>query len=250
VGGSFERLAWDSELFGFSVARILDASLRESDLARVLRNLRDAGAVLAYWSVGASDHESATAAGNHGGLHVDTKVTYGLRIAPGDDTCDPTAGASVVDYAAREASPELERLALQSGAFSRFRTDPNVPRAVFERLYRIWIQRSAAREIADRILVVSEPRETLGGFLTLRFEGETCTLGLLAVEPGSRGHGYGRLLLRAAHDLCRSRGYSRASLVTQAANAPACRLFEAAGYGIEQRELVFHFWLTPRSGDE
>jgi dTDP-4-amino-4,6-dideoxy-D-galactose acyltransferase len=246
VGGSFERLAWDSELFGFDVARLV-RPFDESDLARALRDLRAAGVVLAYAFVAADDEPAARAAEAHGGRLVDTKVTYSRTLAIEPDVRAPSARADVVEYEASDASPELERLALQSGAFSRFRTDPDVPREAFERLYRTWIRRSVAREIADRVLVVSERDASLGGLVTLRFDGATGRIGLLAVESDSRGHGYGRQLLDAAHDLYRERGCSSARVVTQAANAPACRLFETFGYEVAERERVFHFWLASRS---
>lgn len=248
--GAFERLAWDSELFGFDVARIATSALRDSGLAHVLADLRDRRVVLAYGALDDADARSAAAAERAGGRLVDVKVTYIRELTEEDRESDPEALASVADSGAREASPELERLALQSGAFSRFRTDPAVPDGVFERLYRTWIRRSVAREIADRVLVVGAPGEAPGGMVTLRFDGEVGSIGLLAVESGVRGHGHGRLLLRAAHDEGRAHGCSLARLVTQAANAPACRLFEAAGYRVERRERIFHFWLTKGPGAE
>ena len=57
-----------------------------------------------------------------------------------------------------------------------------------------------------------------------------------------RGRGIGSRLIGAAHDWMLSRGASKATVVTQGANLPACALYRRAGYTIEHAENYYHFW--------
>jgi dTDP-4-amino-4,6-dideoxy-D-galactose acyltransferase len=137
---------------------------------------------------------------------------------------------------------DLEALAVQSGAFSRFRVDPRIPDAQFEQLYRTWVRNSIRREMADEVLVVREGQRTVG-FLTLKADGESGRIELLAVDVESRGKGYGVELVRAAEECFRAMGCDSGSVVTQAANRPACRLYRKCGYEIVLTEYFYHFWL-------
>jgi dTDP-4-amino-4,6-dideoxy-D-galactose acyltransferase len=49
-------------------------------------------------------------------------------------------------------------------------------------------------------------------------------------------------LIRGAHNWMRSRGAREARVVTQMINAPACRLYERAGYRQASVQNIYHFW--------
>ncbi|MZD05905.1 GNAT family N-acetyltransferase [Streptomyces sp. SID5785] len=55
----------------------------------------------------------------------------------------------------------------------------------------------------------------------------------LAVDETARGHGVGRLLLRAAVDEARGQGARRITLRVLGHNAPARKLYEAEGFVVE-----------------
>jgi ribosomal protein S18 acetylase RimI-like enzyme len=92
----------------------------------------------------------------------------------------------------------------------------------------------------DALLVATDAAGAVIGFAAVRTqEGE---LYLLFVHPDHAGHGVGRALLDAAHDVLRAAGHSHAYLYTEERNLRALRVYEAAGYRPDgrSRESDFH----------
>jgi len=136
-------------------------------------------------------------------------------------------------------------LSLAAGVYSRFHCDPRFPRDKFEELYRIWIERSVRRELADVVLVArdaTEPTSGLLGMVTVSAAEAAGSIGLIAVAEMARGRGVGRRLIEAAHVWMRQCDAVEGRVVTQRANLPACRLYERAGYRLSTVEHYYHFW--------
>ncbi|PEQ12178.1 GNAT family N-acetyltransferase [Novosphingobium sp. PC22D] len=67
----------------------------------------------------------------------------------------------------------------------------------------------------------------------------------LAVLPGHRGKGIGRLLMRAVEDEARARGACKVTLEVLAGNAPAKSLYETCGfsaYSLDPETGTAQFW--------
>lgn len=137
---------------------------------------------------------------------------------------------------------DLEALAIQSGPYSRFSVDPKLPEEKFIELYKIWINRSLKKEIADEVLVIREG-ENVVGMVTLGEKDGKGDIGLIAVERDRRGRKYGEALVRAAQCWFIRRGYEFGQAVTQGGNIPACSLYKKCGYSVEKVEYFYHFWL-------
>ncbi len=54
---NYNHLEWDTDCFGFGVARIIKAKLDETELSEILRILRDKGYRMVYWYVPAELNE-------------------------------------------------------------------------------------------------------------------------------------------------------------------------------------------------
>lgn len=233
-------LDWDSNFFGFPVARIELADLDTAQLTGLLSDLRQQGVRLVYWparDVPASPEQIAAL----GGRLVDTKTTFltdltALNLIHVDGSV-PVESCDVAFP--RDA---LRALAVQSGEYSRFAVDPNIPRAKFEELYMRWIDGSLSREIADEVLVIRDDGR-IAGMITLGRKGDRGDIGLLAVDQAYRGRGYGEHLVRQAQAWFLDRGYRWGQVVTQGANMAACRLYTKCGYSVEKTEAYYHFWL-------
>jgi GNAT superfamily N-acetyltransferase len=145
------------------------------------------------------------------------------------------------------ADQSLQELAVLAGTHSRFHVDPRIPVDRFESLYRIWVDRSTRRELADIVFVATSSgcvREKVG-FITVQKTGDSGKIGLIAVHPRHRGRGIGSLLMGKAHEWMREHGLCRAGVVTQTGNIPACRLYARCGYMPVNVQAWFHFWLDP-----
>jgi dTDP-4-amino-4,6-dideoxy-D-galactose acyltransferase len=246
------RLDWDSEHFGFKVGRIAGETSNE-DLGGALHTAREQQYRLIYWSTPAVREAPEQLLGDFDGLLVDRKLTY-ARILPARDACPRLAKAqSVQPWVQRTASPELEALAVAAGVYSRFGVDKRIPRQEFRALYRIWIDRSVRREIADVVLVAYDQESAgnaqgqrsslpISGMVTVRVLNGVGNIGLIAVAESQRGRGVGSRLIAGAHQWMLDHGAAKATVVTQSANLPACRLYERNGYLLEQAENYYHFW--------
>lgn len=229
----FEPLGWDTEFFGFGVARLDPAHLDAATLAEARR----AGIALAYLAVPdvpASLPDAAIRA--LGGALVDHKTTF---LKP---STDRPAALPVRPVQAADSRDALRALAVQSAGHSRYAVDARIPPGKLEQLYHIWIDRSVAREIADEVLVVEVDR-AIAGMVTLGRKQGRGDIGLVAVDARHRGQGLGAVLVDAASAWFHARGEPAVQVVTQGANEAACRLYRRCGFVVERVERFYHFWL-------
>lgn len=233
-------LHWDTDFFGFVVARIIPKKLDLEILKSILLNLKERDVSLVYWATESADKDSQMAGESLGGFLADHKITYIIDLKK-EIPIEPLA-VKVEEYNKNTPSLELINLAIQSGLYSRYNTDPKFSKRQFEDLYKTWITKSTDRTIADAVLVVKRNKKIVG-MITLGEKNSRGNIGLIAVDAHMRNMGIGRSLTRAAHSWFISRGYEVGEVVTQEVNTDACRLFEKSGYHIEKIENFYHFWL-------
>jgi dTDP-4-amino-4,6-dideoxy-D-galactose acyltransferase len=237
---SDEQLPWDSQFFGFGVASLGSAPLDRDQLRTALAGLRRQGVRLVYWGPPAGEPASERAGRAEHGRLVDRKTTYALDLATVKRW--PAAAPVVTPYEGRESTPELERLAIQSGRLSRFAVDPEIPRERFEELYRLWLRNSLSGELAHAVLVARRG-EGVVGMVTLVAAEDHGSIGLIAVDQIARGLGLGSALVESALRWGRDRGLPEIRVVTQGDNLPACQLYEKHGFRPTAVQNFFHFWL-------
>lgn len=251
VSAMLTRLDWESEHFGFPVARPNDGNLDDVAMRQTLQLALDSGIELLVCSASPRRDISRQLLSEFGGALVDRKATF-VRSSPLADDCGTENRPHLIvePYGEKAASPALTSLAIAAGAYSRFRTDPYFPRDCFEAMYRIWIERSVGGELADIVLVACDKSAVDGqdliGMITVSESEEIADIGLVAVSERMRGQGVGSLLIEAAHRWMASRQVREARVVTQLANVPACRLYERCGYRLADSRHIYHFW--PRRG--
>ncbi|MFC1736741.1 GNAT family N-acetyltransferase [Candidatus Hydrogenedentota bacterium] len=235
----YRTLDWDTKLLGEKVAEISVASLSTQELGEILPEMQRNGIRLAYWL---SSREMPEAEVKQlCGLLVDRKTTF-ISNLDHIGHGSPTPPGTVKPFDSSMSMADLERLALQSGEYSRFRVDPDFPEDKFVELYTTWIRKSVRKELADEVLTVQGVGEVVG-FITLNAENSSGEIGLIAVDETCRGRGYGEVLVKAAQDWFVAHGLKSAQVVTQGDNVPACKLYSKCGYSIEKIEYHYHFWL-------
>ncbi len=234
-----QLLAWDSEFLGFPVARGTVSPPGAAAVATLVAQARARGVRLLYLVANPADEAAAAAARAAGAWLADRKVTFGREVGSEPGVATESATAVLVS----SFSPELEELAWQSGAYSRFRRDPQFAPGVFERLYSHWLRASLTGELARTVLACPGSDGTPTGLLTLQERGPQARIGLLAVRAGQRGRGQGGALVAAALRTARAWGCERLSVVTQLDNQPACRFYAHVGFATEHQENVYHLWL-------
>jgi dTDP-4-amino-4,6-dideoxy-D-galactose acyltransferase len=244
-------LEWDSDFFGFTVARVERDRLTGEEAASALAWCRARGVRCLYFLCAPDDDESVRAA-EAGGFHfVDIRVDLDWRVPPG------AVVAPLGDEAASlggEAAPpgvrplydaecdELIEIAAGAYADSRFYYDRNFTPERASALFREWARKSCAG-YADAVLVCEREGGRVGGFVTCHAETPGVgRIGLTGVHTEARGTGAGRKLVRAAQGYFAARGVAEVRVATQGRNVAAQRLYQRCGFRTRSVGLWYHRW--------
>jgi dTDP-4-amino-4,6-dideoxy-D-galactose acyltransferase len=209
-------------------------------LAATLAALKKVNIKLVYWASASEDPQSQAAAKTLQGFLADQKVTYLMPLTPAHKTL--TTHNVIEEYPEKTPSAALEFLALQSGLYSRFKADPKISDAIFEKIYKLWIANSVNKQVAQAVLIIKKNQQ-LAGMITLGDKNNRGDIGLLAVHPDYRGLKIGSDLVYAGQAWFANHSFTQSQVVTQLTNKPACALYEKYGYSIEKIENFYHFWL-------
>jgi dTDP-4-amino-4,6-dideoxy-D-galactose acyltransferase len=237
--GRVERLDWDSQFYGISVASVTASSLE--DLEDRVKAAERAGFRLVYGFCPAERVRELNSPVFRSAL-ICTHVVF-ERVSGAIDV-QLADGYSLHSYT--QAIPEqgLMELAQRAGGYSRFRLDTRLPAGSFERMYAIWIAKSVTGDLADIVYVIRDNKGEIAGFATGSLQSDgICRLGLIAVSDGHQKRGLGRSLVDAIIGCAFEHRVSRIEVTTQETNHPAIRLYESAGFITKSRTAVFHFWL-------
>lgn len=213
-------LPFDSELFGYPVAK---KEINEDwDEAQFLEESKAFKLVYLFSKkpIGIQDARINL---------VDTKVVFEKKL---ETVSNPS---EIYLFKNKSIDSRLEQLALQSGVYSRFKTDIRLKNQEFEKLYSLWIKKAFEE---DDILC----DQKCSGMITLSIKDSKTSIGLFAVAESSRGLGLGTKLIHAAEHEAQKQGVKSLRIPTQLANVPACKMYKKLGYQIAETVHVYHFW--------
>jgi dTDP-4-amino-4,6-dideoxy-D-galactose acyltransferase len=239
----YRHLDWDSHTFGFNVADIACRKWTADQFDVLLGSLKEHRYRLAYWVLNADDADNNELAAMHEGFLAAQNATYTVlfdRLLKNDVFINYVCASK--SYIDPKPNQELECLAIQSGAHSRYHNDPLFPRELFEKLYLLWITRSVTRQIAREVLVLEDQGKILG-MITLGDKEGKGNIGLLAVDPEARRKHIAQTLIRDAQFWFINHGFKIGQVATQKTNIAACSLYESCGYRLEKIQNIYHFWL-------
>ena len=233
----YQLLTWDTKFFEIQTGRIIPTSLQENHLASILTEMRQKGFQLVYW---ASDHQYAYDFQPYSGILADKKTTFEINLQ--NINLDSLPLPKTEPYSSSLPFSQLEKLAVQSGFFSRFARDDSFPHEKFTALYKTWIRKSVSGEMANEVLVIRKNNH-IAGMITLSNKNGVGNIGLISVEEEFRGRKFGQQLVCDGQRWFIQNGCHTAHVVTQGNNLPACRLYEKCGYQKIKIEFYYHFWL-------
>lgn len=250
VPEGFRFLEWDSHHFGLRIARLLDPHLASAELRHALAAAEQAGLQLVYWPADPSLPVTADWFAPWSGFLADHKVVYRRSLR---DWSPPTGTRDAGDFTLEEfprgpATLELIALAIAAGEYSRFRRDQRLDPARFRALYEIWIERSTHHELADVVLVATDPAGRTLGMATVAVREGVGDIGLLAVQADCRGRGVGTRLVTQALAWMQQAGAGESHIVTQLDNLAACRLYEQLGHSKHEVSALYHLWSPASPG--
>ena len=225
-------LSWDSGFFGMRIAKACVASMEDiAALSRQEGDLRNHFDLIYLFSEPGLDIPF------DGARLVDSKAVFSATDLSQSEGCP-----AVVRWESRETSDSLVSLALVSGKYSRFKTEPRFPAGSYERLYMRWIEQSVNGSIATDVFCYMKgdcPR----GLLTLDRRDDKNVIGLVAGDEDCQHQGIGTALIKHAVTYVHEHQGNRLSVATQLDNEPACRLYSRCGFSLESVTKIWHWWL-------
>jgi dTDP-4-amino-4,6-dideoxy-D-galactose acyltransferase len=233
-----ELLPWDTDHFGFTIARVRGETLTADRAEQVDAWCARAGVVCLYWLAAPGDADSAATAEARGFREADLRLVFARSLEPANSEPLPTG----LRFADPADTPRLVEIARTSYRLTRFYFDPKFPKARVEALYTVWIDRSLAG-MADAVLVAGPVGEPTG-FITCHraASAESARIGLVGVDARSQGQGIGPILLRGAIEWFRDTGASRVEVATQGRNLSAQRLYQRGGFVSDSVKVWYHKW--------
>lgn len=233
-------LPWDSELFGFAIARVNATRLDAATLGAALDACRAQAIRCAYLLLDADDARGSALAQAAGFVLRDTRLELDRPLTSRD--AQPGGDEAAVGPARPDQRPALEALAREAFPLSRFFADPGFPRERCGDLYAAFLRRGLDGAPERKTLATAGA----SGFVVCQLDGErgSGTIELIAVADDARGHGAGRALVEGALATFAAAGLSTAEVATQAANVASQRLYAHAGFRTRRARLWLHRWLS------
>lgn len=226
-----KTLSWDSDFFGLRIGKAIVESKEDAVALSGCQGLRNHYDLLYIFS------DPKVSVGLEGAELVDNKVIYGKQIR-----CGRSLDCNARLFREELPNADLYDLAIQSGIHSRFKLDNRFPAGSFERLYRRWIEQSVCGNMADAVFYVGD-EDDMKGMLTLEIENGVGRIGLVAVDHGCRGNGYGSVLLKTAENYLFNKQIQTIEVATQLDNTRACHWYEMNGFVVKSVTSIYHLWL-------
>lgn len=221
-----EKVIWDSVFFGYPIGKI---TIKNRDNFE-LNDFNNFDLIYIF---------SENKLKNLTNYLVDEKVILNLHLTKDYNLVSDN---SIYEFKDFSKFPQLLDLAFQSGVYSRFKKDENFVNNEFERLYIKWITNSVVDK-KSLVVFIYELDNKILGFVTVDKKSDThASIGLIAVELNSRGQGIGVKLLDQAKNYLLKNGFQKLSLITQGDNIPALKLYQKAGFYIEESSFTYHIW--------
>jgi dTDP-4-amino-4,6-dideoxy-D-galactose acyltransferase len=236
-----ELLEWDSEHFGFPIARVLAGTLTSSSVQAIDAWCVERGIRCLYFVADADDPETARLAAAHGFRVVDLRI---IARRSYEGLLELPQGSEEVTI--REATNgDLEyarRLAARSHHRSRFYFDGGFPKDRCDALYEAWIER-AVRDPERRLLIAVAGGEPVGYYAVAPLGPDREGHGeLVAIDERHRGKGYGRAIHFGGYRHYAARGARTQRGVFSHRSLVIVRLHEREGFLIDEIQVWHHKW--------
>jgi dTDP-4-amino-4,6-dideoxy-D-galactose acyltransferase len=225
-------LQWDSVFFGFDVFQINSNSKKL--VLEALNEISVSEKCLVYVFLG-EELFSKEELISYNGYGVDVKVV----LRKSNLIYISNLPSHLDEYIKEKPNNELYELALESGKYSRFKSDNRLPENSFEKMYALWIENSCSSS-TTKVFIYKE--DVIKGFITLSISvNQIGEIGLIAVDENSQGKGIGKLLIQYAENYLVNNGVFGVTVPTQLDNDGAMSFYKRMGYEIVKTTNIYHF---------
>lgn len=233
-----QLLQWDTDFFGFPVAKVLGDQLTSQFKDQIDDWCRANRIACLYFFSRGDDPVTSQIAARNGYELTDLRMTF--------ENADRAQWQMDKQPGIRPARPEdlaaMMTIASRSHDDTRFYFDQRFSRKMCSRLYSIWIEKSCNGS-ADAVWV-PEIDGKVCGYVTCKINraDQVGNIGLIAVADSARGRGTGSALIRQAMNWFADQNARSVTVVTQGRNVAAQRLYQRLGFVTRSLELTYHKW--------
>jgi dTDP-4-amino-4,6-dideoxy-D-galactose acyltransferase len=233
-------LPWDTEFFGFPVARITASSLKREAVPSILDWARGRRVQCLYFLANPDTAETGEAAAEAGFRFADLRLELSLK----EPLARPVECAKVECRKAKPVDvPRLAEIARDAHTDSRFFFDRQFGSDAARALFAKWIELDCAGR-ASAVWVADDGKGVPLGYASCTFDKNHRQghIGLFGVHAEYGGRGIGRALLKAALSWISTEGVGEVRVVTQGRNVAAQRLYQAFGFRTWDSGVWYHRW--------
>lgn len=229
------KLEWDSQFFGYQIARVEIDRLDKPALAGVLKWCKEQGIQCLYF-LGTPEDDVTVRLVESAGFHfVDIRLEFNWKTES-----IAAASASIREFREDDLAV-LQQIAGQNFSNTRFNFDEHFSSNDVGELYRVWVTKSCQNE-SHKVFVATKDGE-ISGFITCQFDSdEVGRIGLIALRDDHQGKGYGRQLVQAAQRFFFLSDTREVKVVTQGRNISAQRLYQSCDFRSNKLGLWYHKW--------
>lgn len=246
----YKLLPWDSEFFGLRIGQAYFRPISQGNVHELFQWANKNSVECIYHLVDFGDAGSISICERNGFRLTDMRLTFGLEM-PQDDVAqvpsDTVAAPIQLRLASSEDIPLLKKIARSSYRHTRFYVDDGFSNELCDRLYETWIDKSC-NGYADAVWVAAIDSKPVG-YLTCDVDRETLhgQIGLVGIDSAVQGRGIGKALLAKSLEWFEQSGVSSVTVVTQARNIPAQRLYQGGGFRTVRVDAWYHKWFSKSS---
>ena len=232
---------WDSNLFGFPIARIYARDLTEVRLRKILQRAKEENIEVVELFCDVSDDKSIASSEKLGFHLADVRIT--LKKNPEEDMTEDRTLKDLIFKKAGEA--DIDRLKTMSkGLFkdSRYYRYQKFDSNNTDLMFQIWVEKSVRGEFDDELYCLYNETDILA-FCSLKYKGNAASIGLLGINSAYRGKGLGSLVLKRVFQLLYKRRVTDVVVITQGKNSSALHLYQKSGFCVAVLTLCYYKWL-------
>lgn len=228
-------LKWDSDFFGFPIAKIKFKKLNRKITRNVISECRKAHIKCLYFEAGLDDYITHYFAIKNLFQYVDTKVKFEKILIP-KKTIRIAPEIKIRLFRQQDYKFLLSAIK-QLSKFSRFYFDVKFSKDAVKRLYKTWF----AKGYPDKVFVATY-QEVPCGFLTCKIIKDTGKIDLIAVNKKHRNLGIGGKLINTCEKWLLQKGINKLIVNSQCRNVKAMRFYQQCGFFISSVSVFYHRW--------
>jgi GNAT superfamily N-acetyltransferase len=238
-------LDWDSQFFGFRIARANIDRLDPKSTQEILAWCKEQSIDCLYFLARSDDPPTVRLAEKNKFQLVEIRLDFERRHLDWDPATRPRSNTDIqVRAAQNEDIPILQEIASNSYINTRYYFDERFPESKCQDLYRAWIKRSC--EGHAQMALVAELNGQVQGYITGYHSSDKPEghFDLTGVRHNARRSGIGQELFKSGLDWYAKVGVEYIRVTTQGRNIPTQRMIERDGFISRDCRLYYHKWFT------